>query len=197
MSQAQTKLYHCFYHPKEQDLIGILGNNFFRFYKYTADTIKQITKKESKELGHSNFLSYCFLKDDNMIVGTDQGELLLFNNSWEFRTVLTSSPFDGFPIETIIACKRGFLIGGQNCTIYQYEKHEGDLKMPYIRLDKKIQNKDCKSKITSLFLTNDDEFLVVGTEDGHLFQTLFSREINEEKFEQTVQNFHNNKVNSF
>lgn len=196
---GQTRLYHTFYHPKEVDLVGILGQNFFKIYKYTPDALKPkdplITKKETKELGHSqNYLAYCFLKDENMVIGTDQGELLLFNNNWEYRTVLNSSPFDGFPIESILAYKKGFLIGGPNCTIYQYEKHEGDLKMPYIRLDKKIQNKDSKSRITSMMLTADDEYLIIGTEDGHFFQTLFSREINEEKFEPVVQNFHTNKV---
>ena len=195
---GQNKLYHCFYHPKEMDLVGILGNNVFKIYKFTPETIKpkdSLIKKDSKELGHSqNYLSYCFLKDENMIIGTDQGELLLFNNNWEYRMVLSSSPFDGFPIETILAYKRGFVVGGPNCTIYQYEKHDGDLKMPYIRLDKKIQNKDSKSRITSLLLSADEDLLIIGTEDGHFFQTSFSRESNEEKFEPVVQNFHTDKV---
>lgn len=108
--------------------------------------------------------------------------------------VLNSSPFDGFPIETILAYKRGFLIGGPYCTIYQYEKHDGDIKMPYIRLEKRFQNKEIKSRVTSMTLSADDEYLITGTEDGHFFQTLFSREISEEKFEPVVQNFHTNKV---
>ena len=142
-----NRVYSCFCHPKEDDLVGIIGNSIFKMYKVLPDDSLKLkdplmNKKDVKELGHSqNYLSYCLLRDENLIIGTDQGELLLFNNNWEYKSVLNSSPYDGFPIEVMLPYSRGFLVAGVNATIYQYEKHEGDLKIPYIKLDKKIQVK--------------------------------------------------------
>lgn len=82
-----------------------------------------------------------------MIVGTDQGELLYFNENCEFRTLLPTSPFDGFSVECLVKYSNGFLVGGPDFTILIYRKHEGDLKNPYMKVDKKIQNKENRSKI--------------------------------------------------
>ena len=50
-------------------------------------------KKDNKEVNIStNYISYCILKDNQMIVGTDQGDILLFNSSCEFKMVLPTSP---------------------------------------------------------------------------------------------------------
>ena len=46
-------------------------------------------QKDTKELTFSqNFLSYCYLKDENIVFGTDQGELLLFNSTFELKVTL-------------------------------------------------------------------------------------------------------------
>ena len=43
-------------------------------------------QKDTKELAFSqNFLSFCYLKDENIVFGTDKGELILFNNTFEFK----------------------------------------------------------------------------------------------------------------
>ena len=142
-----SKVYSLFCHPKEDEKVGIIGYNMFKTYTLSPDnTLKMkdplMNKKDSKDLGHSqNFLSYCLTKDDNLIIGTDQGELLLFNTNWEYKNVINSSPYDGFPIEVMMSYSRGFLVCGVNGVIYQYEKHEGDPKIPYLRLDRKIQVK--------------------------------------------------------
>ena len=31
----------------------------------------------------------------------------------------------------MIAYSKGFILGGQECTLYIFEKHEGDIKSPY------------------------------------------------------------------
>ena len=155
---GQFNLYHCFYHPKEEDFICVIGQQTFKGYNFKSQ--KSYTPaslfskgKEMKDQQHSpNYVSYCILKEDNMIVGTDQGELLLFNNNCEFKQVLNTSPFDGLSIDSIIPLNRGFLVAGGHCTVFQYDKHE-DLKNPYVRIDRKIQNKETKSRISSLNLS--------------------------------------------
>ena len=66
-----------------------------------------------------------------MIVGTDQGELLYFNENNEFRTLLPHSPLNGFSIECLTKFSNGFLAGGPDFTIYIFRKHEGEIRSPY------------------------------------------------------------------
>jgi len=67
---------------------------------------------------------------------------------------LTTSPFDKKSIEIIIPFSKGFIVGTNNCTIYIYERIEGDPKKPYIRSDKKFHHPEIKAKVISLLLTN-------------------------------------------
>lgn len=62
----------------------------------------------------------------------------------------------------------GFLVGGPDFTVLIYRKHEGDLKNPYVKVEKRIQNKDFKARITSLLLTALEETLIVGAENGQI-----------------------------
>jgi hypothetical protein len=126
-------------------------------------------KKEIKDSQHSsNYVSYCILNDGKtMIVGTDQGELLYFNENCEFKNLLPSSPFEGFSCECIVKYSGGFLVGGPDFTVLIYRKHEGDLKNPYLRTDKRIQNKEFRNaKICSLLLTGQEESLIIGGDNG-------------------------------
>lgn len=61
---------------------------------------------------------------------------------------------------------KGFLAGCSDCTIFIYDKHEGDIKRPYIRAERIIKNIDCTAKISSLLLSNNDENLIIGAANG-------------------------------
>lgn len=72
------RFYHCFYHPKEDDFVCVIGNGAIKPYKLIADNPPKLKdspfiKKEIKDSQHSqNYLSYCILNDGKtMIVGTD------------------------------------------------------------------------------------------------------------------------------
>ncbi|EGR31811.1 WD repeat protein [Ichthyophthirius multifiliis] len=199
----------CFFHPKEDDFIGLVGHAAIKSYKLGSDgQLKQkdspFIKKDSKDLHHStNYTSYCLLPDQNMIIGTDQGELLFFQSSFEFKTILPTSPKnEQMSIECIQTYSKGFIVAGSDCTILMYEKCDNDLKNPYIRADKKIQLKEFKTKITSLLVTNGEEKLIVGIEGGQLLQILFSPEnqtISEEnsKCEPLYMSYHSQKVKRY
>lgn len=139
------KMTQIFYHPKEDDFVCVLGNGAIKPYKLIPDNPPKQKdspfqkKKEIKETYSTNYLSYCILSDGKtMVVGTDQGEILYFTENCEFKLVLPTSPNDGFAIECISKYTNGFIVGGADFTVYIYRKHEGDLKNPYIKVDKKI-----------------------------------------------------------
>ncbi len=85
----------------------VLGQQTFKGYSFKTQKSYTPTSlfskgKDNKESFSPNYQSYCILKDDNTIIGTDLGELLLFNINCEFKMVLSTSPFDGYAIESIV-----------------------------------------------------------------------------------------------
>ena len=79
-------------------------------------------------------MSYCYLKDENLVIGTEQGELMLFNNSFELKSILSCSLFDGLGIECLVPYSKGFLAGANNGVVYIFEKkNDMDPKNPFIR----------------------------------------------------------------
>ncbi|EGR31777.1 WD repeat protein [Ichthyophthirius multifiliis] len=200
------KFINIFFHPKEEDFIGLLGNSQIRSYKLCQDLIlrqkdQPFTKIKYQQNSY-NYLSYCILQDENMLVGTDSGEILLFNSQFEFKLILSQSPInEGFSIECITQFSEGFLVGSNNSNILIFVKSDIDIKNPYIRLDKKIQIKDFPSKIISLLLTPNQDKLYIGTDNNQLLYASFSSEIsaiNEENllFEPCISYFHQQKITS-
>lgn len=89
---------HCFFHPKEEDFIVTIGTGMIKPYKLGGDgAFKQkdppFVKKDTKDSSHSpNYLSALVLADGFMVIGTDMGEILIFAQSCEFKTILATSP---------------------------------------------------------------------------------------------------------
>jgi len=88
------QLYEVIQHPKEDDCYCIIGNGFFKVYKYQggtdflAKTQSPFSKNEAKEniLHSQNYLSNCLLKhDDILMLGTNRGELLVINANLEYK----------------------------------------------------------------------------------------------------------------
>jgi len=62
---------------------------------------------------------------------------------------------------------KGFLVGGNNGVVYIFEKkNDMEPKNPFIRLDKKYQNRDIKGRIQSMILTNGEENILLGLDNG-------------------------------
>ena len=134
---APKQIYSMFAHPKEEDLYCVVGNGFFRNYKYLKDqsdffvkTTNPFSKNEAKKnITHStNYLSNCLLQDQLLIMGTDQGEILLINQNLEYNSTLKDSPGEGYEIEVIVRTQKGFVTGGSNGTIYIFDKPENEKK---------------------------------------------------------------------
>ena len=185
----------------------VIGYGCIKTFKLSTDGSAKVkdapfAKKDSKENQHSpNYLSNCILNDQSMIIGTDQGELLLFNQQCEFKMILPQSPRnEAFSIECLIPYSKGFLVGGQDCTVLIYEKHDGELRNPYIKIEKKIYNpkREYKFPITSLVLSTNEESLVLGLQNKQILSVPFTsdRVISEEnlKFDHIGLPYHSDKI---
>jgi WD40 repeat protein len=202
-SLGTNRVYHAFFHPKLEDSVCCLGNNVYRLLKQSGDTFavkeSSFTKKDLKESQtfSTNYLSYCVMPGEgNIIIGTDQGQIVVLNNSCEYKAMLATSPFEGFAIESILPSKTGFIIGGPDGMVYFYEPHIGDPRNPYVRTDKRIHMRDMLSKVVSLCLLPGDEALVTGLENNNLMQIPLNIDKNAEDYkpEFLVQSFHSNRV---
>ena len=197
-----------FFHPAD-DYIFVLGqgNNPLRAYimkndksemilQHKADVIKDMLKQYS-----NNFLSYCMLPENHMIIGTEEGELLYVNNHYELKSRLPSSPFEDYQVRCIVAHSKGFIIGGSNCTFYIYDKNDRDHRQPYTRIERKIMNKDLSQYCINAFTLINDETIILGLENGSFMEVPFSMDktVPEEsfKFQDLVQPFHTNLITDF
>lgn len=75
-----------------------------------------------------NLMCHVWVGEERLVVGTDAGELLLFDMG-ECRAVLPQSPGggnggNGGSIDAIVACGRGFICGGSSGIVHVYEKTE-------------------------------------------------------------------------
>lgn len=72
----------------------VIGTGSIKTFKLSGDQPAKVkdapfAKKDSKENYHSPYyISNCILNDQSMIIGTDQGELLLFTSACEFKMIL-------------------------------------------------------------------------------------------------------------
>jgi hypothetical protein len=78
----------------------------------------------------TNYTCHTWLSDGRILLCTDQGEILLLENSGDFKMVLSQSPFEAFNIVNILSFSKGFIICGEHGKLLVYEKSE-EIKNPY------------------------------------------------------------------
>jgi len=66
-----------------------LGPGMVKQYKFSLDgnapKQKDSAPQQKKDSNHSsNYTCYCLLKE-GMVIGTDQGEILVFNEKYEYK----------------------------------------------------------------------------------------------------------------
>lgn len=100
-------------------------------------THTSILKKDSHI--SNNYTCHTWLPDGRLLVCTDQGEIMLLEQSGDYKMPLQTAPGEGFYIESIQTYSKGFIISGDNGQIMIYEKSE-DPKNPYNRIAKLPQS---------------------------------------------------------
>ena len=82
----------------------------------------QINKKD--QALSNNYLSHAWTNDCKLLVGTDAGEILLLDQNCDFKTLIQTSPLEGWSINVLQTYSKGFLVAGEDATIYLYERNE-------------------------------------------------------------------------
>eukprot|EP00075_Anas_platyrhynchos_P029288 XP_027318541.1 cilia- and flagella-associated protein 57 isoform X2 [Anas platyrhynchos] len=63
--------------PQDNARICITGNGFFKLFKYSEGTLKQMNLQKGKP---QNYLCHAWLSEEEVVCGTDTGKLMLFEN---------------------------------------------------------------------------------------------------------------------
>lgn len=125
-----TPVHQISFCPWDPTTIIVVGKSILRLFRFVEGQLRQATLTVRREL--SNFISHLWLPDDNLLIGTDSGDIMFIEN-FEFRGYIsTNSGFDEetHPVHCMAAHGRGFMIGTSNGEIKIYERNE-DLKEKY------------------------------------------------------------------
>eukprot|EP00913_Durusdinium_trenchii_P012567 g11802.t1 len=110
----------CSFNPTDSSIVCVVGDGILKFMQL-KDGFKTLPVAPPKL---QSFMCHAWLHDDKMIVGCDNGDLLLFDNAGEFQCVLPTSPGEPRAATCVIPCSKGFIIGGDDGRIRIYEKSD-------------------------------------------------------------------------
>jgi WD40 repeat protein len=110
--------------PTDPTVVCVSGNCILRFLHLEQNEFKSIPFTMGKR-PPQNYTCHAWI-DDRILVGTDTGDILVFENA-EFRGVLSSSPSDGKSIDSICAFSRGFVCGCDEGVLYVFERDEKEI----------------------------------------------------------------------
>lgn len=97
-----------------------------------------------------------------LVVCTDQGEVIVLDANGEYKSLLASSPGDGFWIECIVPFSKGFLIGGDNGIMHIFNRNPEDSKLLFKREPHALRVQDSEgTKIRQMAITPQTEYLLV------------------------------------
>jgi len=110
-----------------------------------------------------NYLCHVWI-DDRILVGTDTGDVLVFENA-EFRGVLESSPSDGSAIESIVSFSKGFVCGCDEGMLHVFERDEKE----FYKQSKSFQIDGNYVKIKNLSVSPSEDNVVCTLENNQAF----------------------------
>lgn len=119
--------------PWDPTAIIVTGKSILRLFRFVEGQLRQATLTVRREL--SNFISHLWLPDDNLLLGTDTGDIMFIEN-FEFRGYVSTSTPGGesdevHPVNCLAPHGRGFMMGTTNGEIRFYERNE-ELKEKYV-----------------------------------------------------------------
>eukprot|EP00742_Colponemidia_sp_Colp-10_P003011 GILJ01003213.1.p1 GENE.GILJ01003213.1~~GILJ01003213.1.p1 ORF type:complete len:1307 (+),score=279.75 GILJ01003213.1:41-3922(+) len=168
VSNAQgAPIYQCSFNPMDSTLVCVVGNGIFKYFRVQEGQFKQIPSQMNKR-EPQNYLCHTWLSDDRLIVGTDSGDLLLFDNGGEFRMVLQSSPSDGSAIDSLVSYSKGFLCGGDDGVLHLYERSEDPREVYKWTKTFKIDGQQ-GSKIKNMAVSPSEDYLCSTLDSNQIY----------------------------
>jgi WD40 repeat protein len=75
--QANATVNQVSFNPQDNTQICAIGNGLFKMFRYAESALKP---SQSLKQEHFNFTCHCWVSEDRILAGTDQGKLLIIQN---------------------------------------------------------------------------------------------------------------------
>ncbi|KAI9207648.1 WD40-repeat-containing domain protein, partial [Polychytrium aggregatum] len=115
------------FNPLDSNQICTIGNGVFRLYRYQDGGCKQLSFSKFEP---RNFTSHAWICDDRLVVGSEDGRLLIFESTGELKIeIVYSNGTTNAPkqIYGIVAYLKGFIVAGEGGFMSVYEKEDPGL----------------------------------------------------------------------
>jgi WD40 repeat protein len=157
-----TPVHQISFCPWDPSAILVIGKSILRLFRFVEGQLRQATLTVRREL--SNFISHLWLPEDNLILGTDAGDLMFIEN-FEFRGYIGANSANSeneevHPVNCLAPHGRGFMMGTVNGEIKLFDRNE-DLKEKYV-LEDSIRLPGNRGNILT-FAIGPDDALVCAT----------------------------------
>ena len=156
------------FNPWDSSIIIAVGKSIFRLFRFVEGQFRPITCVIRKD--QANVISYCWLAEDILILGTDAGEILFIDN-YEYRGLIYPLPDSNHQdevygaINCIIPITRGFIVGTNNEEVKIFE-HNDNIKERFQYEETLKITGDRGSAIH--FTIGNEEVLVCTTDKGQI-----------------------------
>jgi hypothetical protein len=114
------------FHPQDATQVCVVGPGIFRLLRYVDNTIKQLP---FHKLDAQTFLCQAWLSDERMVIGTENGRVLLFDGADQKAEVhlypderRAEKPPPPPRVECFAAHTRGFVCGDSRGTLHIFER---------------------------------------------------------------------------
>ncbi|KAJ8381152.1 hypothetical protein SKAU_G00019300 [Synaphobranchus kaupii] len=196
------------FNPQNNAQIFVCGHGVFKFFSYAEGALKQTNAK--KQESH-HYLSYDWVSENEVVIGTDRGQLLLFKYQdlqWKTDLRTTEEPerlvekkqeesAKQLYVTAIVAYSKGFVCSAGPGLVYLFQKTKDK---DIYRISREIQIpfdpysndpiKAEKQEIASLCFSPLQKSLTTSTHLGQLYTIDLSLEKDQPQFEFLSHSFH-------
>ena len=196
-----SKVNGIFFTPNDKNLLYIYGNQQSKNFPIRTfivrpdnDTVTVIQKFElikSFIKNHDkNIVCHLNISDYYTLIGTRKGELLLLNKMNEIKLRIDEPSLDTTNYFTVSPFRDGFAVADENFNISLYVKNGKDIKYPFVKCKKVINNIDyTESNILSIVGFNSRD-LLIGTTQGELLHLTENQETTPDGYDFTIKPFY-------
>ena len=124
-----ARIHEVSINPQDPSLVCVVGDEIFKFLRMQEGVFKPIPNQLAKlrESQSQNYVTHAWLTQadhERLVVCTEAGDILLFDNNGEYKMVLPCSPADQKSCMCVAAFSKGFVIGGDNSMIRVFERSD-------------------------------------------------------------------------
>ncbi|KAL3868099.1 hypothetical protein ACJMK2_040935 [Sinanodonta woodiana] len=210
-----SPVYQVTFNPQDNTQLCVTGNKIFKQFRYSEGSLKSFN---FQKLEPQNYLCHAWVSEERVIIGTDYGQVLLFEAGElknEFKLTAQSDKRPETEEEThtdthlqvtaVVAYSKGFACACGLGRVYLYEKTDD---RDYFRKSREIHippdsnsenpTRAQQQSITCLTVSPSEETLIASTDMSQLyFLTLSSADLGKGDvtyFEVLAQSFHHSAV---